>query len=238
MLSMSLIAGGLALLCVYLLWDVVDSYGEERHRGRNDRLVTFALWAACGNVGMTLALFERALSREHGTMFFPLVLAASAFVCAACLLTVVFVGDVPRHRGRVLHFPMVAMSAAYLGVIMALFMILSVPDVRDAVATVVTTVGNVLARILEFLGIVILSVVTFVVVIGFMIVVGEEDRNTPRRPEWMSKSAWRRQQRMLRRYRGGRGETGSGYDGGSGGGSGYDGYGGVGGDGGDGGGGD
>ncbi|MFE1078969.1 hypothetical protein ACFW31_10655 [Nocardiopsis alba] len=228
MLPMSLIAGGLALLCVYLLWDVVDTYGEERHRDRNDRLVTFALWAACGNVGMTLALFERALSRDHGTMFFPLVLAASALVCAACLLTVVFVGDVPRHRGRVLHFPMVAMSAAYLGVIMALFMILTVPDVRDAVATVVTTAGNVLARILEFLGIVILSVVTFVVVIGFMIVVGEEDRNAPRRPEWMSKSAWRRQQRMLRRYRGGRGETGSGYDGGSGGGSGYDGYGGVG----------
>ncbi|MET9710322.1 hypothetical protein [Nocardiopsis alba] len=238
MLSMPLIAGGLALLCVYLLWDVVDTYGEERHRDRNDRLVTFALWAACGSVGMSLALFERALSWDHGMMFFPVILAASAFVCAACLLTVVCVGDIPRHRGRVLRLPMVAMSTAYLSVIMALFMILAVPDVRDAVATVVATVGNALARILEILGIVILAVGTFVVVIGFMIVVGEEDRNAPRRPEWMSKGEWRRQQRMLRRYRGGRGETSSGYDGGSGRDSGYDGYGGVGGDGGDGGGGD
>lgn len=208
MLSMLLVAGGLALTCVLLLWPVVDSYEEDRHRSRNGTLVVLAMWAACGNVGWNLALLKNVLPGNPEMGFGSVVLAASVLVCASCLAITAFSYGTPRHHERNFHLLMIAGLAAYVGTFVVLLMML-----------------------LEFFEVVlalVLGVVMFVGVIGFFIVVGEEEQSTPRRAKWMTRGE---------QYRS-HGESGSGYSGGSRGDSGYDGYGGVSGDGGDGGGGD
>ncbi|MEU1896834.1 hypothetical protein [Nocardiopsis dassonvillei] len=160
MLSMLLVAGGLALACAGFLWNVVGSYDEDHHQDRNGKFVVFAMWAACGNVGMTLALLKHALPGHPGMGFGLLVLAAGVLVCALCLMITAFSYDDLRHHGRNFHLLMIAVCAAYLSMFAALLMILAVLE------------------LVEIVGILALIVATFIGVIGFL--TGEGHRSTPR----------------------------------------------------------
>lgn len=231
MLPVLLIEGGLALACAWFLWDVVDSYGDDRHKARNDRYLAFAMVAAGGNVGLTVALLRNALP-DDPRLGLPLaVLAGSVSVCAACLVVTAFSADDPRHRDRNHRLLTTAAFAASLGVLVVLLLMMTVPAVREAVGAVVDSVVELVRIVLT----VAVGLLVLAGVIGLFVLLDDGDDNAPRRPEWMSRKEWNRQQRMLRRYRErnrGHGETGSGYDGGSRGDSGFGGDGG-GGDGGD-----
>ncbi|MFE1099159.1 hypothetical protein ACFW4K_01485 [Nocardiopsis alba] len=154
MLSMLLVAGGLALTCILLLWNVVNSYDEDRHRNRNGTLVVLAMWAACGNVGMNLALLKNALPGNPEMGFGLVVLAASVLVCASCLVITGFSYGTPRHHERNFHLLMIAGLAAYVGTFMVLLMML-----------------------LEFLEVVLPLALAVVMVVGMVWFFGERPRS-------------------------------------------------------------
>ncbi|MFY7068339.1 hypothetical protein ACOQFV_20970 [Nocardiopsis changdeensis] len=240
---MLLVAAGCALACAWALWDVVGfhkkmtgSHEEERLEKRNDVLPQVAAAAAGGTVCSGLLVLVLARPESTGAKVLLVLLVAEALVCAGCIWVTDGL-DRARHRDRIRELLTVALGAAIGSVFLASVGVVSQPGAREALGDVVDTVGAVFEGLLTLVAI----VVTFIVVLGFMILLSWDEPNTPRRPPGMSRQVWNRQQRMLRRYREryrGRGDSGSGYSGGSGDASGYDGYGGVSGDGGDGGGGD
>ncbi len=226
--SMLLIVAGCALACACLLWVVLGSYRtmvgsheEERLRKRDAVLTHLAVVAASGGAGTTLIVVAVAPPQSSGARALLAVLAVYVFVCAACAWATGYLDGV-RHRRRVRDLLTVAMWTAVMAVFLALAGAVTDPGAREAVGDVADAVGAVAAGVLPLVAVVVTTVVT----LGFMILVGGEDRSAPRRPRGMSRQVWNRQQREWREYRRRYGTDRSGGAGYSGGGDGGDGGGG------------
>jgi hypothetical protein len=220
---MLLIVAGCALASAWLLWVVGDSSSkmvsaseEKRLKDRDDTLTQVAAASSGGSAAMTLILLAHAYAQPEstGTKGFLAILAVYVLVCAGCVWATDYL-DEARHRNRIRDLLTIAMWAAAGAAFLALVGAVTDPGAQEVVGDVVGAVGAFLEGLLTLVAI----VVTIVVTLGFMILVGGEDQNTPRRPKGMSRQVWNRQQREWREYKRKYGidrSGGAGYSGGSG----------------------
>ncbi|MFJ9554185.1 hypothetical protein ACIRPH_10230 [Nocardiopsis sp. NPDC101807] len=230
--EMLLIVTGCALASAWLLWVVVGSYSkmvsasqEKLLKDRDDTLTQVAAATSGGSAAMTLILLGHAHAQPEstGTKGFLAILAVYALVCVGCVWATDYL-DGARHRNRIRDLLTIALWAAAGAAFLSLIGAVTHPDAQEVVGAVVGTVGAILEGLLTLVAV----VVTIVVTLGFMILVGGEDQNTPRRPKGMSRQVWNRQQREWRAYKrkhgidrsGGAGYSGGSGDGGDGGGGG------------------